>query len=117
MSQGPFILIVEDDDAIRLTLRDYLQRKGHAVQVASDGVGALRIMVDHPVELMVTDYRMELFGGDYWMRFLSRFCPDLKVIVMSGYIDEDIAVPYPTLMKPVDYTELESLIRRELGRE
>ena len=40
------ILIVEDEDAIRLTLRDYLRKKGFDVLVASDGVGAIKILLD-----------------------------------------------------------------------
>jgi len=36
------VLIVEDEDSIRLTLRDYLKSKGYPVVVASDGVGAIK---------------------------------------------------------------------------
>jgi DNA-binding response OmpR family regulator len=43
---GPLILIVEDEDSIRLTLRDYLKKKNHEVIVASDGVGAIKQMLD-----------------------------------------------------------------------
>ena len=56
------ILVVEDEDSIRLTLRDYLRKKGHEVIVASDGVGAIKQILDHPVDLVVTDYRMDILG-------------------------------------------------------
>ena len=42
MNDKPVILVVEDEDSIRLTLRDYLKKKGHEVIVASDGV-ALKV--------------------------------------------------------------------------
>jgi DNA-binding response OmpR family regulator len=58
------VLIVEDEDSIRLTLRDYLKKKGHNVVVASDGVGAIKQILDHSVRLVVTDYRMDILGGD-----------------------------------------------------
>ena len=72
------ILIVEDEDSIRLTLRDYLKKKGYKLYVASDGVGALKIILDHDIDIIVTDYRMSVLGGDYWIKFLEQFCSDKK---------------------------------------
>ena len=69
MASSHPILLVEDEDAVRLTLRDYLQRKGHDVIVTSDGVGAIKILVDRDVAAIITDFRMDLLGGDYWIRF------------------------------------------------
>ncbi len=108
------VLIVEDEDSIRLTLRDYLRKKGHEVIVASDGVGAIKQILDNPVGLVVTDYRMDIFGGDYWIRFLREFCPRKKVIITSGFLQPEFPIPYPVVYKPYDYAELEGLIRRSL---
>ena len=83
--------------------------------LASDGVGAVKMLLDHQVDLIVTDYRMELFGGDYWIRFLSRFCPDQRVIVTSGYVDGSTRLPFPVLPKPYRYKDLEALISETLG--
>ncbi len=49
MNRKPVILIVEDEDSIRLTLRDYLKKKGHEVIVASDGVGAIKQILDQVI--------------------------------------------------------------------
>jgi DNA-binding NtrC family response regulator len=111
----PVILIVEDEDSIRLSLRDYLRRKGHEVVVASDGVGAIKQILDNPVSLIVTDYRMDTFGGDYWIRFLREFCGDRKVIIASGFLQPQFPIPFPVVYKPFDFADLESLIRRSLG--
>ncbi len=115
MSGGPLILIVEDEDSIRLTLRDYLKKKGHEVIVASDGVGAIKQILDHPVNLVVTDYRMDILGGDYWIRFLREFCKDKKVIITSGFLQPEFPIPYTVVYKPYDYSELETLIRATLA--
>lgn len=104
------VLLVEDEDAIRLTLRDYLARRGYDVLVASDGVGAIKQMLDHEVDVIVTDYRMEILGGDYWVRFLDRFCPDHRVIITSGFLRPEIEIPFEVLYKPFDYPELEAII-------
>ncbi|MFW6313311.1 MAG: response regulator [Spirochaetota bacterium] len=114
MSDSPLVLLVEDDDEIRLTLRDYLQRKGHRVLVASDGVGAIKLLIDHEVAVIVTDFRMELLGGDYWVRFLQKYCSGMPVFVMSGFLDSDLDVPYPCFTKPFDYGELEQRVKETI---
>jgi CheY-like chemotaxis protein len=112
MGEQVTVLLVEDEDAIRLTLRDYLQRKNYKVLVASDGVGAIKHLLDEQIDLIVTDYRMEILGGDYWIRFLQRFCPEKLVIITSGFLRPEIPIPYEVLYKPFDYVELEELIVR-----
>lgn len=109
------VLVVEDEDSIRLTLRDYLRKKGHEVIVASDGVGAIKQILDHPVRLVVTDYRMDILGGDYWIRFLQEFCADKKVIITSGFLQPEFPIPFPVVFKPYDYSELEALVRDMLA--
>jgi CheY-like chemotaxis protein len=111
----PTVLVVEDEDSIRLTLRDYLRRKGYTILVASEGVGAIKQLLDHQVDLIVTDYRMEILGGDYWIRFLRRYCPEIKVIITSGYLKPEFTIEYPVLYKPFDYGELERLIASMVG--
>ncbi len=109
------VLLVEDEDAIRLTLRDYLERKRYRVRVASDGVGAIKHLLDGSVDVIVTDYRMEVLGGDYWIRFLQKFCPDQPVIITSGFLKPDFSIPYEVIYKPFDYADLEALIVRKLA--
>jgi DNA-binding NtrC family response regulator len=111
------ILIVEDEDSIRLTLRDYLRKKGYKVLVASDGVGAIKQLLDFSISVVVTDYRMEIFGGDYWIKFLKKYCPDLKVIITSGFLRPDFEIPYEVIFKPFDYAALEEKVRTALTNQ
>lgn len=108
------ILLVEDEDSIRLTLRDFLKKKGHDVVVASDGVGAIKLLLDHKIDLIVTDYRMSVLGGDYWIKFLAKYCSDIKVIITSGFLNPEFSIPYKVIYKPFDYNELEEIITKEL---
>lgn len=111
MSDGSStVLVVEDEDAIRLTLRDYLEGKGYSVLVASDGVGAIKQLLDHEVGTIITDYRMDVLGGDYWMKFLQRFCSGKRIIVVSGFLRPEVEVPFTVLYKPFDYSDLEALL-------
>ena len=104
------VLVVDDDDGVRLSLRDYLVARGHQVFVASDGVGAIQHLIDSDISVIVTDYRMDLLGGDYWVRFLKRFCGGTPVYIISGFLPAEMEVPFPVLTKPFDYEELEKRI-------
>lgn len=117
MKDASTILIVEDEDAIRLTLRDYLLRKGYEVFVASDGVGAIKLLLDNDIDIILTDYRMDILGGDYWIRFLRTFCPEKRVIITSGFLKPDFKIPYEVVFKPFDYSELEAKVRAALASD
>lgn len=111
-----YILIVEDEDSIRITLKDYLTRVGLPVLVASDGVGAIKHLLDYKIDLIVTDYRMDTLGGDYWLRFLQRYCPEVKVLLTSGFFKEEVPLPYELMIKPFSFKDLELKVRALLGR-
>jgi CheY-like chemotaxis protein len=111
---GKNILIVEDEDSIRLTLRDYLKQSNYNVWVASDGVGALKLLLDNQIDVIVSDYRMEVFGGDYWIKFLKKYCSDKIVIITSGFLKPDFPIPYEVVYKPFDYSSLSKKIEAAL---
>jgi CheY-like chemotaxis protein len=111
MSDEKSVLLVEDEDAIRLTLRDYLLKKGYKVFVASDGVGAIKQLLDNPdIHVIVSDYRMDVLGGDYWIKFLRQYCSDKDVIVTSGFLRPEFPIPYKVFYKPYDYADLEEAL-------
>ncbi len=108
-----FVLIVEDEDAIRLTFRDFLQESGFSVLVASDGVGAVKQILDHDIRVIITDYRMSVFGGDYWIRFLERYCSDKKIIVTSGFLRPEFPIPFDVVYKPFHYGDIVKMLQSE----
>jgi CheY-like chemotaxis protein len=111
-SKKPLVLLVEDEDDIRLTFRDYLKRAGYTVLVASDGVGAIKQLLDHEADVIITDYRMDILGGDYWIKFLKRYCSDKKVIITSGFLRPELNIPFEVICKPFEYADLEKMIIR-----
>jgi len=100
------ILIVEDEDTIRLGLRDYLVKAGYTAYVASDGAGAIEQLLDYKIDFIVSDYRMNPLGGHYWVRFLQRYCPDKKIIFTSAYLDSGVEHPFPVITKPFKYKDV-----------
>jgi CheY-like chemotaxis protein len=83
------ILLAEDQPAIRMLLKDCLERYGYTVVEASDGAEALEIAPSlGKLDLLITDLVMPRVGGLNLASELLKSQPDLKVIVISGYPDE-----------------------------
>ncbi len=111
-----YILLVEDDDSIRLTLRDFLEKQGYNVLVASDGVNAIKQLLDYNIVIIITDYRMQIFGGDYWIKFLERYCSDKPIIITSGFLRPEFKIPFEVIYKPFDYFLISKRIEEFLSQ-
>jgi len=109
-----YILLVEDEDSIRLTLRDFLEKQGYNILVASDGVSAIKQILDHNVVMIITDYRMQILGGDYWIKFLERFCSEKNIVITSGFLHPEFPIPFEVIYKPFDYYLIAERIKESL---
>jgi two-component system response regulator (stage 0 sporulation protein F) len=78
------ILVVDDDQAIRLLLRAMLERQGHAVVEATNGNEGLRYYRAAPTDLVITDIQMPVMDGLQMIRALRDDFPTARVIAMSG---------------------------------
>ena len=87
------ILIIDDDELVRAALVLLLEREGHEVLEARDGIQAGRILeVDIP-DLVITDIIMPEMEGFEVIREIRRVSPALKIIAISGAApigDQDI---------------------------
>ena len=115
MKRDVAILVVEDEDTIRLGLRDYLVKAGYTAYVASDGAGAIEQLLDHKIDFIVSDYRMNPLGGHYWVRFLDRYCSDKKIIFTSAYLDPEVDHPFPVITKPFRFKDIAETIESMLN--
>ncbi len=86
------ILLVEDEDAVRMLLLDILQVEGYTVLQASNGYEALEICEEYsdPIHLLMTDVVMPGMSGSQLVERLTANCRDVKVLYMSGYTDDAI---------------------------
>jgi DNA-binding NtrC family response regulator len=78
------ILLIEDDDGLRVMLRRALEEQGHAVTEAREGREGLRLHRADPAELVITDIQMPDRDGLEVIMDLRRDAPGVKVIAMSG---------------------------------
>jgi len=84
------ILIVDDDPTIQLIAGELLRAEGHAVVNAADGVEALKALVAIPADLVVLDMLMPNMDGPSMVARARRARPDLPVLFMSGYAEEQL---------------------------
>lgn len=78
------ILVIDDDAAIRGSVRRVLERAGYTVREASDGEAGIRQLRTDPVDLVLTDIYMPGEDGFATMRRVRREWPKIKIITMSG---------------------------------
>jgi PAS domain S-box-containing protein len=84
------VLLVEDNEAVRLSTGKLLAALGYAVMSAVDGVDALeRIDAGLDVQLVLTDLAMPRLGGAELAAQLASRRPGLPVMFMSGNLDVD----------------------------
>jgi len=86
------VLLVEDQESVRLVARDILTRHGYTVLEAQHGGEGLAILERRAEEiaLIVTDVVMPHMGGPEMIRRMAPRNPRMKVLYMSGYTDETI---------------------------
>ncbi len=77
-------MIIDDEPAVRKTLRTSLERAGYQVAEAGDGRAGLRLHAAAPADVIITDIFMPDFDGIETIRELRRVAPGVKVIVVSG---------------------------------
>jgi CheY-like chemotaxis protein len=77
------ILIIEDDENVRLMLGCILEKVGHRVTAAGDGQEAVRLFEDS-VDLVITDMLMPHMGGLETIEILRQRVAGLPTIGMSG---------------------------------
>jgi two-component system cell cycle sensor histidine kinase/response regulator CckA len=117
------VLLVEDDDQVRVVAGDILRRNGYVVLDASNGGEALLVCEQHggSIDLLVTDLVMPRMNGRQLADRLARLHPEMKVLFMSGYTDDahlqrgaiDPDAAY--LQKPLTPASLALKVREVLG--
>lgn len=124
MSNSPAtLLIIDDDEVVRLSLADYLEDSGFNVLQASNGQQGLQMFEREQPDLIICDLRMPQVDGLTLLRRISELSIDTPVLVLSGAgVMSDVvealrlgAADY--LIKPLeDLMVLEHSVNRALDR-
>ncbi|MGD1861602.1 MAG: response regulator transcription factor [Leptolyngbyaceae cyanobacterium] len=118
------ILVVDDEEGIRLSLRDYLELEGYTVATAEDGWKALELVSQCQPQLIITDISMPRIDGFAFLKSL-RQQPAwrlLPVIFLTGRTETQERVQgYQTgcdvyIEKPFELSEIGAVVKNLLAR-
>lgn len=116
------ILIVEDEDPVRMFASRALANKGYSVLEAASGEAGLEILTTHdePIDLLISDVIMPSMDGPTLVKEARKKLPDLPVIFVSGYAEDVFrknleAEEFLFLPKPFSLKDLASHVKSILG--
>jgi CheY-like chemotaxis protein len=85
------ILVIDDEEVIRNVLKHSLERHGFSIQLANDGASALQFFEQRSKDVVavIMDMTMPGMSGEETFRELRRVRPDVRVLLTSGYNEQD----------------------------
>ncbi|SFR83612.1 response regulator [Sphingomonas jatrophae] len=107
------VLLVDDEQLVRVATAEMLREMGHDVAEASSGAEALARLPDLPVDIVVTDYKMPRMDGAELAQRVRALRPGLPLLLITGYTGPaDKAPDLPRLDKPFRRADLAAAIDR-----
>ncbi len=122
LSGSARVLLVEDEDAVRMGSVRALSSRGYEVHEASSGAEALEIFrsLDGQVDIVVSDVVMPEMDGPTLLGEIRKVQPDIKFIFVSGYAEDAFAKNLPSdakfgfLPKPFSLKQLATVVKEML---
>ena len=114
------ILVVDDEESMRLALSEALSRSGHSVDCVSNGYDALTKINTAPVKLVITDVRMPKMDGLEVLQEIKKISPHTPVIVITAYgavqnaVDAMRKGATDYILKPFSFEDLGAAVKRAL---
>jgi len=114
------LLIVEDEDTLRESLKRVFMRDGYEVDVAQDAESALKVLEGRTYDLIITDIILSGITGIELLKRYKEQNADQLVIVMTAFASLETAVEalrsgaYDYIIKPVIHEEIKRIVRNAL---
>ena len=120
MDKSPRILVVDDDDTIRTTMKAILQDEGYTVDLASTGKEAIQKSQENNYNIALLDIRLPDIEGVELLKLLKDGVPRTRKIMVTGYPSLQNAISALNknadayLLKPVDVEKLLNTVKQQL---
>ncbi|HWS55732.1 MAG TPA: response regulator [Pyrinomonadaceae bacterium] len=114
------LLVVDDEESVRVTTAAILEQEGYHVETAEDGTEALQKVARGGFDLVLTDLRMEDMDGITLLHELQTRHPGVVTVVLTGYATIESSIDalrqgvYDYLVKPCVVDDLKRTVRRAL---
>ncbi len=116
------ILVIDDEKAIRNTLKDVLEYEKHKVDLAEDGIAGLEMFEQQQYDVVLCDIKMDNMDGIEVLEKVQETTHDVPVIMISGHGNIDTAVEaikkgaFDFLEKPLDLNRLLITMRNAMEK-
>ena len=121
-TEDAYILVVDDEGAIRYSISKTLQRLGYQVHTAESGELALEMMQRQEYDVVLTDIRMPGLTGVELLARIKEQAPDAVVILLTGYASLETAIEslrlgaHDYLVKPSSSQDIRDSVAEGLER-
>src|SRR5690348_12148800 len=112
------LLVVDDEESLRITTAAILEKEGYTVDTASSGDEAIALLDGTEYDLVLTDLHMENGDGLSVLNQIRRHAPFTISVVLTGFASVESAIAalqegaYDYLVKPCDIETMKHTIRR-----
>lgn len=117
------ILVIDDERAIRNTLKEILEFEHHEVDLAEDGTAGIELFGQQHYDVVLCDIKMPKQDGIEVLGILNEQSPDVPVVMISGHGNIDTAVEaikkgaFDFIEKPLDLNRLLVTIRNATDKQ
>ena len=88
----PKILLIEDDEIMRITVSDSMRKMGWSVTVAEDGLEGMNVIKNTIFDIVVSDVRLPKKNGIEILKEIKKYHPDTEVIMITAFGNIEDAV-------------------------
>jgi two-component system, cell cycle response regulator CpdR len=119
----PRVLIVDDEDSMRMLVARAIAMDGHEIVTATDGAEALEILGNeqNAFDVLLTDIQMPVMDGIALALTAARDFPDLTILLMTGFADQRErasglnAIAHGVITKPFSVADIRSAVADALA--
>jgi two-component system response regulator HydG len=117
------ILVIDDEEALRLSVAKILTRLGHSADTAGTATEGLALLSKQPYELVLTDFRLPDLDGLEVIERARALRPEAELVLFTGFGSIPLAVQaikrgaYDFVTKPFKRADLERVVARALEKQ
>ena len=117
----PRVLIVDDEDSMRMLVARAIAMDGHEIVTAADGAEALEILGEAAFDLLLTDIQMPVMDGIALALTAARDFPRTTILLMTGFADQRerasnlSAIAHDVITKPFSVADIRTAVADALA--